>query len=396
MQMEADPRNSILLDLGLELTAEHHQRLDNVLEELLAQVTEELGPLQRKAQRDILGMMLANLVRANQIDPSTFVAISLDAGAYTKNRYIPEGVGGYRLIKRAFDFLKENKAYTDYRPGFRDRTTGIGYLSRIRALTPLLTRLTMKEGSQSNSSLITHNILLSPLSVRSKLNQECILLKDENKKLIDYVDNEVTSRMRSRLREWNAFLDQQWVDLYLPDAQLHSGVDLTADDPDILDAWSEAGEEVSKSIDLTRRRLYRVFNNGSFEQGGRFYGGWWQTLPSRHRAFLTINWHPCREVDFSNMQAAMLYAWVRRPLEGDAYSLDGIDAGYRKLLKRTFFKLVNATGRMRAPAREELPPGWTWEAILGAMRAKHAPIAQYLQSGIRIKSRKSTQTLQRM
>ena len=32
-------------------------------------------------------------------------------------------------------------------------------------------------------------------------------------------------------------------------------------------------------IDVTQKRLRRIFNNGSFQQGGRFYGGWWQNIP---------------------------------------------------------------------------------------------------------------------
>jgi hypothetical protein len=34
-----------------------------------------------------------------------------------------------------------------------------------------------------------------------------------------------------------------------------------------------------KLIEFTRRSLYRVFNEGVFDKGGRFYGGWWQGIP---------------------------------------------------------------------------------------------------------------------
>ena len=46
-------------------------------------------------------------------------------------------------------------------------------------------------------------------------------------------------------------------------------------------------------IDFTKRMLYRPFNNGSFEEGGRFYGGWWQSVPKEFRPSITIRQADC-------------------------------------------------------------------------------------------------------
>ena len=35
-----------------------------------------------------------------------------------------------------------------------------------------------------------------------------------------------------------------------------------------------------RPIDLTRRTLVRIFAEGQFDKGGRFYRGWWQNVPS--------------------------------------------------------------------------------------------------------------------
>ena len=40
------------------------------------------------------------------------------------------------------------------------------------------------------------------------------------------------------------------------------------------------------------RTVRRIFNNGSFEEGGRFYGGWWERVPSRYRPQITIDGMP--------------------------------------------------------------------------------------------------------
>lgn len=147
--------------------------------------------------------------------------------------------------------------------------------------------------------------------------------------------------------------------------------------------WSEA-EEKPAVADLTRRRLYRVFNHGSFDLGGRFYGGWWQNVPSRYRPYITINWYATRELDFSNMQPAMLYAREGLELEGDAYAIEGIDPRYRKLVKTTLMKLINARPEQRIspPRKGALPLSMDWNEWQQAVIERHAPIARYLRSGI--------------
>ena len=42
-------------------------------------------------------------------------------------------------------------------------------------------------------------------------------------------------------------------------------------------------------IDLTRRMLVRIFSNGRFDQGGRFYRGWWENVPSEYRRYITTD-----------------------------------------------------------------------------------------------------------
>jgi len=96
---------------------------------------------------------------------------------------------------------------------------------------------------------------------------------------------------------------------------------------------------------------------------------------------LTINGTPTVEVDFSSMQVAMLYAMFAQDLKEDAYAIEGVDPSYRDLIKKATLKLINATGRLRAPLKSELPPNLTWEELQSAVRERHAPIAEFLGSG---------------
>jgi hypothetical protein len=325
--------------------------------------------------RNSVGTVLANLKRAYDQDPALFVAVSLNSNNYrVTSRYNPQGIG-YENLRRTVEYFRDQTpALTTYHRGVLFE--GFARFSRIRC-TPSLVHLMRDQGIGMGRGEA------SPLSVVYSGRFEPIRLKNERKRLIDYEDDPATERMRGRVQEWNAFLDDHIVDIFLSDAQfenLFSGEQ--ADD-------AEEGEDDPQpraSLDFTRRHLYRVFNNGSFDFGGRFYGGWWQDVPSRWRSHITIDNVPTRELDFSNMQAAMLYAIEGERLETDAYSLEGVDRSYRKLIKKTFFQLINARdGRIRAPNPESLPPNWTWRQLRDAVATKHAAISRHFNTGIGVR-----------
>ncbi|WP_045834578.1 hypothetical protein [Hyphomicrobium sp. 99] len=195
--------------------------------------------------------------------------------------------------------------------------------------------------------------------------------------MISFSDRDETKQMHARLKKYNEFVSLQWIDLLLPDEEFKTVVEGRVEEE------RELTEKTDPIVDLLfQRKLYRVFNNGRFDHGGRFYGGWWQHIPSKYRKFITINWTPIIELDFSNMQIAMLYAMEGHALEGDAYALDGVSAEYRKLIKRTLLALINAEGRIKAPASRERPPGWTWADLKDAIKEKHSRIASHFGSGI--------------
>lgn len=52
----------------------------------------------------------------------------------------------------------------------------------------------------------------------------------------------------------------------------------------------------------------RIFNNGTFAEGGRFYGGWWQRIPASWRKRIWIDNQSVIEVDFSAFHIVILYA----------------------------------------------------------------------------------------
>lgn len=118
-------------------------------------------------------------------------------------------------------------------------------------------------------------------------------------------------------------------------------------------------------INFERKHLYRVFNNGDWNQGGRFYGGWWIGLKNREpyhlRRHITIDGQPVVEVDYSQIHPTFLYATagvhtverkgvqVAVPGKGlkvpaDSYTVEGLDRGDAKTVFNTMLNVRSPKG----------------------------------------------------
>ena len=85
---------------------------------------------------------------------------------------------------------------------------------------------------------------------------------------------------------------------------------------------------------------YRVFNDGSFELGGRFYGTWWVTLNKDIRRRITLNDEKTEELDYSSLGIHLLYSqenlnyYDLNDPGSDPYTLKGIDPEEREVNKK--------------------------------------------------------------
>lgn len=156
---------------------------------------------------------------------------------------------------------------------------------------------------------------------------EVILLKDEEKRLTGYIDTPETRTMRANLLRLNNLLDSTAIATTRPANPL----------TDFEEDYS--GQKTD---------LYRVFNNGDFEEGGRFFGGWWQHANKHLRRTITIDGQPTVEADFKGLHPAMLFAKHGLPIPPDPYALvPGIadNDTLRGHAKTTFLALLNAGKR---------------------------------------------------
>ena len=94
----------------------------------------------------------------------------------------------------------------------------------------------------------------------------------------------------------------------------------------------------------------RIFSNSSWNENGRFYGGWWQRIPKQWRSKIYINDMPTIEDDYSSLHPILLYAQkgidYNKLKRGDPYdvAIMGInDPGTkRKIIKTLFITAINA------------------------------------------------------
>ena len=107
-------------------------------------------------------------------------------------------------------------------------------------------------------------------------------------------------------------------------------------------------------IDLTQKFVARIFNNDSFQEGGRYWGGWWQRLSSKWRKRIRINDRKVVEIDYSGIHIVMLYAlknidyWSK--INTDPYNIKGLEQSerMRDLLKIILLSSINAENREKA------------------------------------------------
>ena len=88
--------------------------------------------------------------------------------------------------------------------------------------------------------------------------------------------------------------------------------------------WNHKKDKTHHSLNFSFVQLKRIFARGSLKKGGRFYGGWWQSLPSEYRPYIKINGYNTSEVDYSTMSLRILYDKVNIsvPFDVDLYDID--------------------------------------------------------------------------
>ena len=214
--------------------------------------------------------------------------------------------------------------------------------------------------------------------------------------------NKQSERYADQVQSINYFYKSHHINLYLTDAE----------ETTVRKQMSAKDDEEFKTLQFHRWYVRRTFNNKSWEQGGRFYGGWWISVPSMWRERITIDNYITQEIDYSAIHFNMLYqdmkATAPKEMCGagkfdssglfDPYDLQYYnpqwlpkDYGvYRKITKLAMNVMLNAESETKALGRiktdkkkfPRLPTGFkTWKAFTNHILHNHQPIAQKFYSG---------------
>lgn len=217
-----------------------------------------------------------------------------------------------------------------------------------------------------------------------------LVLKDADGSRIDYEDTPETRRLTREIGGLNRYLNTFSVDisaLASPDDWQRTAHHIRARKlRDGVETWACA--RVTPQV-----QVYRVMSRGTWCQGGRIYGGWWEGLPKDRRLELLINGEVCIEQDFASIHPRLLYAMrgERIPSDFDCYVLPYYERWVGKLALNIAINAATlnaAAGALMEKGPEEKadgspvwPYGWAeTRRIIDQVIAHNPAIAGYIGS----------------
>ena len=211
----------------------------------------------------------------------------------------------------------------------------------------------------------------------------------------------IVKEYQEELFNYNSFMCQQCVSLYVTNDQLlEVGKEIKRKQNEKVhhNNWMAETEEENKIgyLDISSVQLRRIFSRNSLTKHGRFYGGWWQSLPSKYRRHIMINDKKTVEVDYSGMSIRILYGMAKQEYKGneDIYDLsDKTTEGQkwkfdraspqRKLIKKYINAFLNdEDGTYRLTEEEHKQLGFDSIQIRERFLKVHAAIADLANAKI--------------
>ena len=328
-------QKSILMDLRIKSKSENVKKYS----ELIFREFQKNSLIKEKTDTVLyIQSLLCNFFLATSIKKT--LAIPQDKNFYVEsNSEIHNGIG-YRRMIRLIDFLKKEK-YVDFLPGFKKLLFNECYTSVYWATSKLLSAMTDWQ--------------LDDIKVASVPE---IIMKDENKRVIRFKGTQFTKALRAQISTVN--------ELY---AKTIFGTTL--------------------DNDVAPVRLYpqlsAIFNNGSWECGGRLYcqspkGYNFQNIRKSERLRITIDGAQTVQPDYSGLHIHMLYAELGIQFNEAPYIYyDSRKAPY----KQAILTLLNApTRRIALESLRHQVPNYDWQSVIHRIISYHRPIKQFFGSGV--------------
>ena len=231
--------NDIKFDINLSLVTKSHPN------SFLYNLSEQLGLIGNKRNKysNHLSCISANLMLFHLNRVGEFVYYSRDNNFYKSiERYNPLKIS-IRKIKKIIALLIKHE-FIEHRKGrYVKHDKELSYRSRIRPTSKFL--VFMKKHFVKRQHIF-------------RLDSDVIILKNSEKYLKDYPDDEYTKMIRDECLTYNSYLYSKKINL-LRNKKVKNYLN-------------------EKNIDFKNKSYQRIFN-GDFKHGGRFYGPWWLNIP---------------------------------------------------------------------------------------------------------------------
>lgn len=302
--------------------------------------------------------------------PSSSIALSLRAKHYSKKKY------GYKNIKKVIDALKDKD--------FIKIKLGSEYAKKVTRISPLNILITKFKRIGFKWRHYTYDSNTEIIIFRDKIKSKKITLPTPKSKQI--------TKHRNNLNKINKELTTHCIALDLDDNALAEVEKELIENSQKDKEYKFWKEHVHYSLNFSLVSLRRIFSNNNIKLGGRFYGGWWQSLPGKFRPHITIDGYKTSEVDFSTMSLRLLYAKenIVVPDTRDLYDI-GLKGSkpYLKRARELIKKFTNAIindekGHFRLSNSELKELKLTHKELKTKVNIHHQPISKYFGTGIGI------------
>lgn len=274
------------------------------------------GQIIRAPSRRQLYCLMANLYHLHTKHPKFWLIVSRRFQETTSTRFNPSGIV-WKTQTKLTDLLLELGYLQIVRGHFkRSRGAANSKQTRIRATQKLIDLL--EHGHGWSNHIIGIHEEAEPIIMKG--------LRDENgqRKIIEYEDTKASIADRDLINRYNYFIRQQ--DIRAPFTK-------NIQSPDLI---------------FTRR----IFSNGSWDEGGRLFGGEFQNLPKTEREKITINNEAVCEIDIASCHATMAFADIGNDWFGnsgeDIYQVFKAASWPRDVIKLAFNIMMNTSSEEKA------------------------------------------------
>lgn len=355
---------------------------DKLLDEIIEQVVYQIDS-SRKTTRGVtketrlnersIAVHLVNALYLSYFSfPKNLVSINLRAKYYSGKKY------GYRNVEKVIKALKNTDLVTLIKGSeAKKKVTRIKHNRKLEKLFDKIGFQWRYYPPDTDKVFVFKRDRVKTVGKKKKYKKITLPLpktefyKQEQKKLLSF----------------NQFISKHCIALDVSNSQFKK----------IIDALNKKKkqrsffyEEHDNTINYSLTHLRRVFARGKDNLGGRFYGGWWQSIPSKYRPHITIDGKKTIEVDFSTMSLRLLYSKENIPLgaDRDLYDL-GLtgNAKYlaraRELIKLYINALLNdEEGKYRLEQSELKELKLTHNQLNKLVNTYHEPVAHHFGTGV--------------